>query len=118
MARILVVDDEQNMGRAMRWELKGHDVRVVNTREDAFASLCQEKFDALICDWNLGEHETGERVLEAAAKLNAAARRFVVSGIVPDELASLLVAGVAHRYIAKPWRPHEVRDALTEELHG
>lgn len=118
MARILVVDDEQNMGRAMRWELKGHEVHICSSREAACEKLSHQKFDAVICDWNLGEHETGEGVLATAARLNAGARRFIVSGVVPDELASLLVTGVAHRYIAKPWRPHEVREVVGQELGG
>ena len=114
--RILVVDDELMMGRAMSWELKGFDVKVVSTLSDALLALCREKFDAVICDWDLGRQETGENVLKVASKLNATARRFIVSGVVPEALASLLVSGVAHRYIAKPWRPHDVREAVTEEL--
>ena len=116
MARILVVDDEQNIGRAMSWELKGHDIKVVNTTQDAMLALCAETFDAVVCDWDLGRSETGERVLQVAAKLSASSRRFVVSGSVPESLAALLVTGVAHRYIAKPWRPHEMREAVKEEL--
>jgi DNA-binding NtrC family response regulator len=116
MSRILVVDDEQAIGRAMKWELKGHDVRVVSTLAEALLALCRERFDAVICDWNLGRTETGEHVLEVARKLNAQARRFIVSGVVPDTLAQMLISGIAHRFIAKPWRPHDVRDAVKQEL--
>ncbi|MBK7863603.1 MAG: response regulator [Archangiaceae bacterium] len=115
-ARVLVVDDEQAMGRAMRWELKGFEVTVVNNLADALLALCREKWDAVICDWDLGREETGARVLEVAAKVNADARRFIVSGLVPEELAPMLISGVAHRFIAKPWLPHDVRDAVAEEL--
>ena len=117
MARILVVDDEQNIGRAMTWELKGHDIKLVSTTQDAMLALCSEKFDAVVCDWDLGRSETGERVLQVAAKLCSSSRRFIVSGSVPESLPALLVTGVAHRYIAKPWRPTEMRDAVKEELH-
>jgi DNA-binding NtrC family response regulator len=115
-ARILVVDDELVMGRAMRWELKGFEVTVVTTLSDALLALCREQWDAIICDWDLGREETGARVLQVAARVNAHARRFIVSGLVPDELAPMLVSGIAHRYIAKPWSPHDVRDAVREEL--
>lgn len=115
-AKILVVDDEAIMGRAMSWELKGFDVTVVSTLSDALLALCREKWAAVICDWDLGRHETGARVLEVAAKVNAQARRFIVSGMVPDELAPMLISGVAHRFIAKPWRPHDVREAIAQEL--
>ena len=118
MARILVVDDEQNIGRAMSWELKGHELKVVSSTSDALLALCRERFDAVVCDWDLGKLETGEQVLQVAARLNASTRRFIVSGTVPDRLAGLLVTGVAHRYIAKPWRPHEMREAVKEELPG
>ncbi|MBL8951864.1 MAG: response regulator [Myxococcaceae bacterium] len=116
--RILVVDDERIMAKAMTWELKGFDVTIVTTLSEAMLALCREQFDAIICDWDLGREETGEKVLQVAAKLNKNARRFIVSGLVPDALGPLLVSGVAHRYIAKPWNPHDVRDAVREELHA
>src|SRR5258705_12618596 len=100
MSRILVVDDETMIGRAMRWELKGFDVVVASTVSEAVEALCHTRFDAVICDWNLGHHETSASVLEAAARLNGASRRFIVSGHVPEELAPMLISGVAHRYIA------------------
>lgn len=118
MAHILVVDDEANIGRAMRWELKGHDLKVVSSSLDALLALNEERFDAVVCDWNLGHSETGEHVLKVAARVNAGAKRFIVSGVVPEPLAALLVAGVAHRYIAKPWRPTEMREAVKQELYG
>lgn len=114
--RILVVDDELCIARAMKWELKGWDVKVVDTPAQALLALCGEQFDAVICDWELGNEQTGERILQVAAKLNSNARRFIVSGVVPDSLAQLLISGVAHRYIAKPWRPHDVREAVAQEL--
>ena len=116
MSRILVLDDEQAIGRAMRWELKGFEVEVASSISEALTALCRTQFDAVICDWNLGRHETSQCVLEAAAKLQRSSRRFIVSGFVPDSLAPLLVSGVAHRYIAKPWTPRDVRAAVTEEL--
>ena len=114
--RILVVDDELAVCRAMSWELKGFELEVVTTLSDALAALSREQFDAVVCDWNLND-ACGERVLQVAAKLNRKARRFIVSAIVPDSLGPMLSSGLAHRYIAKPWRPHDVRDAVREELH-
>jgi DNA-binding response OmpR family regulator len=113
--KILVVDDELAITRAMSWELKGFDVRLTTSLSAALLALSREEFDAVVCDWNLAD-ECGERVLRVAAKLSQKARRFIVSAVVPEDLGPLLSSGLAHRYIAKPWRPYDVRDAVREEL--
>lgn len=50
-ARVLVVDDEPMVGRAISRGLRDHDVTVVTSGTDALALLQRgERFDAVLCD--------------------------------------------------------------------
>lgn len=57
MARVLVVEDEVNIARGLRFnlELEGHDVHVLHDGDQARALLIdrREPFDLLIVDWML-----------------------------------------------------------------
>jgi DNA-binding NtrC family response regulator len=113
--RILLVDDEIAPMRALRYELKGFDVVMATSLPEALRLLDLHDFDAVVSDWNLGTARASV-LLDAARRRQAKSRRIIVSGEVPEELAPLLISGTAHRYIAKPWLPHDVRHALLEEL--
>ncbi len=113
---MLVVDDEVAPLRALKWELKGFDLVPASSLSEALMQLYAQTFDAIVCDWNLGAAGNSETLFEVSRRLNVKCRHFVVSGEVPDGLAALLVSKAVHRFIAKPWTPHDVRQAVREEL--
>jgi DNA-binding NtrC family response regulator len=114
--RVLVVDDELAPMRALRWELKPFEVVTAASMSEGLVALYAQPFDAVVCDWNLGIEGNAHALLEVARRLNGNTRRVIISGEVPEDLAALLISGVAHRYIAKPWGPHDLRTAVLEEL--
>ncbi|MEM6959097.1 MAG: ATP-binding protein [Myxococcota bacterium] len=49
-ARVLVIDDEPLIGRAMVRALRGHAVQTVTNGDDALEQLKRESFDVVFCD--------------------------------------------------------------------
>jgi DNA-binding NtrC family response regulator len=118
--RLLVVEDEEAMARAMKRELNWRfDVLVAHTAEEAMEALAsRDDIAAAVCDCELGAGQTGLEVLESARKTHPHQVRLMISGTVPRDLGPLMVSGVVHRFVAKPWYPGELGRALIEALRG
>jgi len=100
--RVLVVDDEALIRRALSRALRPHLVREAATRNQAESLLRAEPFDLVISDYCLVE-ESGVVVLQMAAKLQPMARRVMLSGSFPDDLIDWLDCGLVEQFVSKPW---------------
>ena len=115
--KVLVIEDDELCARALQRELRWKfDVEVAHNAEQARAALAQGGIAATISDCELGLGETGVELLERSRKMSPATVRVMVSGVVPDGLGPLMVAGVVHRFIAKPWLPGQIGRAVIETL--
>jgi len=54
-ARVLIVDDEPGVGRALRRALRGHDVTVVESGNAALSACEASAFDVILCDLMMPE---------------------------------------------------------------
>jgi CheY-like chemotaxis protein len=110
--RVLVIDDEPTMGRAIERVLGGeHDVEVITSAPDAARRLeAGERWDLILCDLVMPEM-TG---MEIAARLAAHAPDalphvvFMTGGAYTDGSRAFLASG-DHRWLEKPITPETLR---------
>ncbi len=118
--RVLAIDDEPFVGRALARLLMGHDVVCAASAEEALTHLFSpaQRFDAILCDVTLGD-ATGKDVYDALVSRSPAAierMAFMTGGAPTPELAAFLELA-ARPVLEKPFDSTRVR-ALVLELVG
>ena len=116
--RVLVVDDEPMMTRAVVRMLKfsGHLVSAAASGEEALTRLTEQPFDVVVSDMGMGAGMNGWELADAV-KLRWPATRFLLAtgwgaAIDPREAQSRGVEAV----LAKPYRSNELIQALSRTL--
>jgi CheY-like chemotaxis protein len=105
--RILVVDDQPLVARAMARYLQGHHVEVASTCAGAFRVLASQAFDIVFADLNLHDG-TGLEVLAAAPR----SLRVVISGLPPGPSHEEAVARGEMVWLTKPFRRADLMAVL------
>ena len=120
-ARVLVVDDEPIVARAIERAIhQEHDVVILGRGRDAFERIRGgERFDVIVCDVMMPEMTGIElhRELEAIAPDQAAAIIFLTGGVFTAEGQSFLDS-VANPRIEKPFVPKQLRVLVNEHLRA
>ncbi|HEU4385137.1 MAG TPA: response regulator [Anaeromyxobacteraceae bacterium] len=118
--RILVVDDEPRMGRALQRLLApSHDVEVAQGAREALGLIAGGAgFDVVLCDLMM----PGMNGMELHAELGrtapeVAARMVFMTGGAYTDAAQRFLASVPNRRLEKPFKP-EVLEALIAEMLG
>lgn len=108
--RILVVDDEQDICKALTFLLKreGYDVASVNSGEEAISRLERESFDVVITDLKMGKLD-GMAVLERAKEINPELPVIMMTAFASIESAVEAMKKGAVDYIVKPFHNEEIR---------
>ncbi len=107
--RILVVDDEEAIGRLIERILKrtGHECSVVLSAEEARDVLKEESFDLILCDIHL-PGESGVSLIEHVISIYPdTAVIMVTAEDDPDTVEKALEIG-AYGYIVKPFQASEL----------
>lgn len=120
-AAVLVVDDSVSVCRAIERMLmpRGHRVVVLNSGEEALATLADERFDLVICDVVLPDVEglaICRFVRESPAHAGIAV--LLISGLVTDEVRRQAAAAGADALLAKPFRGDALVGRVDELLAG
>jgi signal transduction histidine kinase/CheY-like chemotaxis protein len=114
-SRVLVVDDEPEIRRALRRLLgRSHTVSGCASGVEALELIRDgERFDVILCDL-LMPAMTGMELLEtlAAEFPDQASRMVFVTGAATSESAQGFVKEQAHRVIRKPFTPKAIEAAL------
>lgn len=117
LAHILCVDDDPAANEIKHTILgrAGHQVELCLSADMAVRRLSEERYDALITDWRLGE-VSARRVIQAARGLASKTLVVVVSAFIAEAFQSQ--GPVADLYLDKPVDPSElvmILDALLRE---
>jgi signal transduction histidine kinase len=115
-ARVIVVDDEPLVGRSIQRALRGHDVVVYTSGEEAIERLCSdEPFDVVLCDLMMPEvsgMEVFRRVCERRPEI---ASRFVfMTGGAFTAQARAFLKETPSVCLEKPFELNQVRELVTE----
>ncbi|QSQ24648.1 sigma-54-dependent Fis family transcriptional regulator [Pyxidicoccus parkwayensis] len=108
-ARILVVDDHEEMGQMLRQPLEdaGYQVDLSTGGADAIAQLRARLYDVVLCDLRM-EDVDGLDVLTAARKLDPELPVLLMTAFGAVETAVEAMKRGAYHYVTKPFRLDEV----------
>jgi signal transduction histidine kinase len=109
-ARILVIDDDPNVAKALARLLKNHDVTVLHDSVRALAQLEQARdFDLVFCDLMMPDR-TGMDIYESVRRFDPefADRMVFISGGVFTGAARSFLDSVKNRFVEKPFERGEI----------
>jgi two-component system response regulator HydG len=114
-AFILVVEDERSHGEAVKEGLEraGHVCRLVESGDEAVASLKQRTPHVVVTDYRLGGSMTGLDVLKAARLISPWTQGILITAHGDERLArDAIIEGGAYDYLPKPLDLEELRTAV------
>jgi two-component system, NtrC family, response regulator len=120
--KILLVDDEENILKQMRWALEpDYDVFTISDEGEAMSTFEKEKPAVVTLDLSLNPHNPvdlgGMRLLEQILSQEPSTRALVVTGNDDEENALRAVRLGAFDYYAKPIRLEELKVIIRRAFH-
>ena len=120
--KILLVDDEENILKQMRWALEpDYDVLTISDEGEAMSSFEKEKPAVVTLDLSLNPHNPadlgGMRLLEQMLSQEPSTRAIVVTGNDDEKNALRAVRLGAFDYYAKPIRLEELKVIIRRAFH-
>ena len=118
-ARVLVVDDEPTVGRALKRALNEHDVSVAKSGRAALGVCFEQKFDLVLCDLMMPEM-TGMEFFEALQTRDPdlCDRIVFMTGGAFTKEAKDFLDSAGRPSIGKPFDLHRLRSVVAELLPG
>ena len=115
VAFILIVEDERSHGEAVKEGLEraGHVCRLVETGDEAIASLEDRPPHVVVADYRLGGNMNGMDVLKKARQISPWTQVILITAYGDQRLArdALKVSG-AYDYLVKPLDLDELRETV------
>ncbi len=113
---LLIVDDEENIRKALLRALRGEGYRILTADgpTQAFEALARHPVGVILCDQRMPEM-TGTEFLGRVRAMHPDTVRIVLSGYT--ELRSVTDAinrGAVYKFLTKPWEDDLLRDNLRE----
>ena len=113
---LLIVDDEQNVGAALRRALRSTGIRILmaTSGREGLELLAEHQVDVILADQRM-PGMTGVEFLRTAKQRYPDTMRIVLSGYT--ELQSITDAvneGAVYRFMTKPWEDNQLRKHLEE----
>jgi tetratricopeptide (TPR) repeat protein len=105
---VLIIDDFQGMRTMLREFVKSMGVTAIDTAstgKDALAQLGANKYDIVICDYNLGPGPNGQQVLEEARMKNQVGVSTVWAMLTAEKTAEMVMGAAEVKpddYLLKP----------------
>lgn len=114
---ILIIDDEMDLCTLLSRFLSrnGYETDAAYTGAKGIAKFTEGKFDAVICDYRLGDMD-GKDVIKALRNVNPQVVVLVITGYSDIKTAVEVIKLGAYDYITKPLIPDEVLNVLNNAL--
>lgn len=112
---VLVLDDEPIVGKRLQPALAklGCDVEVFDEPHTALARIAEKEFHIVVTDIRM-EDVDGIEVLERVLQRYPRTKVIMITGYATVEVAREALAKGAFDFIAKPFRPQELRDVIAK----
>jgi len=119
MYRILLVDDEENILKALRRTLRqkqGWEVETRTRAEEALRCMRVMNFELVLSDYRMPEMD-GVQFLIQVKRLQPEAMRLIISGYTDLEaLLGAINEASIYRFISKPWNDYDLVATLEQAL--
>jgi len=112
---VMVVDDEPIVGKRLKPALTkyGYDVEVFDNPIKAIDRFDEKEFDVVVTDLRM-ENLNGIQVLEHVTAKSAKTKVIFITGYATVENAREALVKGAFDFIAKPFKPNDLRMAITK----
>ena len=116
---VLILDDEPIVGKRLKPALEkdGYVVEVFEDGKSALARLGVKEFDIVVTDVRMDEVD-GIQVLEAVQRMSSRTKVIIITGYATVELAREALAKGAFDFIAKPFKPRDLRAVIEKAAMG
>ncbi len=113
--QVLVLDDEPIVGKRLQPALAkvGCDVEVFDAPAPALARINEKEFHIVVTDIRM-EDIDGIEVLERVVSRYPKTQVIMITGYATVEVAREALAKGAFDFIAKPFKPQELRDVIAK----
>lgn len=117
LPKILVVDDQKNMLQLLKGilEHENFEVFLASNGFDALEILAHNEIDLVITDVNMPELD-GFALLQLIRKRSPSMPVIVMTGYYDIYTEDEAIKRGASRFLAKPFRPEEIIQAVSKEL--
>lgn len=108
--RIMVIDDENIVGKRLKpaLEKSGDTVETFEDPRKALERFNEQNFDIVVTDIRMDEID-GLEVLEQVLARSSTTKVIIITGYVTVEVAREALAKGAFDFIAKPFKPKDLR---------
>src|SRR5215467_3809456 len=115
--RVLIIDDDMDMCTLLSRFLSrnGYETEVAYSGQKGIAKFSEENFDAVLCDFRLGNMD-GKDVLLSIKKVKPSAIVLIITGYSDIKTAIEVIKQGAYDYITKPLIPDEVLSILNKAM--
>jgi DNA-binding NtrC family response regulator len=112
---VLVVDDEPIVGKRLGPALTrdGYDVEVCESGQEAVDRINARDFDIVVTDVRM-EDIDGLRVLDHVMGKSPKTKVIIITGYATIEMAREALAKGAYDFIAKPFKPKDLRAVVAK----
>jgi DNA-binding NtrC family response regulator len=110
---IMVIDDEPIVGKRLKpaLEKSGYQVEVFETGADALKRIDEKVFDIVVTDVRMDDVD-GIEILSRVSEKSPATKVIIITGYATIELAREALAKGAFDFIAKPFKPNDLREII------
>lgn len=117
--RVLVVDDEEIVGKRLKQAFTkvGYEVETFLDGKDALARLEEQPFDVVVTDIRMDEVD-GLEVLRQVQEKTPRTKVIIITGYATIETAREALVKGAFEFIAKPFRPKELRKVVERAVEA
>ncbi|HTB99732.1 MAG TPA: sigma-54 dependent transcriptional regulator [Ferruginibacter sp.] len=117
--RILVIDDDADMCVLLNRFLtkNGYEVDTAHSGAKGVEKFKEQKFDAVLCDYRLGDKKDGKDILLEIKALEPQTIVLIITGYSDIKTAVDVIKLGAYDYITKPLIPDEVLNVLSKALN-
>jgi two-component system, NtrC family, response regulator HydG len=119
MKKILIIDDEVNIGLLLSKFLtrNGFEVTTATSGSSAFECLLKDSFDLILCDFRL-EDTDGREILRKVKTDYPNTGVIIITGYSDIKLAVELIKMGAFDYITKPLYPDEILSTINKAIES
>jgi EAL domain-containing protein (putative c-di-GMP-specific phosphodiesterase class I) len=117
-ARVLLVDDDELVLKALRREIRrlGYQVDIAATAHAALERVSVEPFDLVVTDINLGSEESGISLMQSISARGLDVPIILLTGMPEVETAMRAIELGAKRYLSKPVHGNALREAVVRAV--